>query len=143
MFYCETCRFVNSWPQGFSRSSGACEICGFATSCYDVQAGRLPASKPVKQVVMTLQDEAGFNLRDFTSQKTMRVVKVVQKTDRLAVVHAAPGDMASPLSDPIMFGSMIKDGRYVVRILWDNQLWRPYESDVTDLLTSISRSTKH
>lgn len=143
MFYCETCRFVNSWPQGIFRSGGKCEVCGHTATCYDVRASHLPEHKPVKQVMMTLQDDKGFSLDGFIAQRTMKVLKVVQRTDKMAVVNIVPGDAACPTTDPIMFGSVVRDSRYVVRILWDNQLWRPYESDVTDLLTSISRSKKH
>lgn len=53
MFYCDPCRIKRDWPEGFSKSSGACEICGKVARCNDVPSKLLPAPtmKPALKLV--------------------------------------------------------------------------------------------
>lgn len=44
MFYCETDRIKNGWPESLARSVGHCEVCGEERVCYDVPSSQLPES---------------------------------------------------------------------------------------------------
>jgi hypothetical protein len=42
MFYCEPCRKKNDWPESWSKSQGACEMCNKLARCNDVPSSALP-----------------------------------------------------------------------------------------------------
>lgn len=41
MFYCDKCRKKMSWPEGFSKSYGPCELCGKTSVCNEVHSKHL------------------------------------------------------------------------------------------------------
>jgi hypothetical protein len=45
MFYCNPCAEEQDWPLSFSKSFGACEMCGKVKACNDVPSRCLPPSK--------------------------------------------------------------------------------------------------
>jgi hypothetical protein len=42
LFYCDSCQKKNGWPEGYSHSRGACEVCGEQAMCHDVPSSALP-----------------------------------------------------------------------------------------------------
>jgi hypothetical protein len=42
MFYCDSCRDKNDWPDGLMKSFGPCECCGTTDRCSDVPGSQLP-----------------------------------------------------------------------------------------------------
>lgn len=44
MFFCETCRVRNGWPESMAQSLGACEMCNGLKVCYDVPSKLLPTN---------------------------------------------------------------------------------------------------
>lgn len=46
MFYCETCRLNNQWPEAIAKSSGRCECCGAEGQCHDRPSSSLPPAQP-------------------------------------------------------------------------------------------------
>lgn len=65
MFYCEKCREKNGWPEGLSRSRGACEVCGVhpAGGCYDVPSSHLPDNKPAVPAPFTAAEARALTVK--------------------------------------------------------------------------------
>lgn len=42
MFYCDSCRDKNEWPDGLMKSFGPCECCGNVAQCSDISSSQLP-----------------------------------------------------------------------------------------------------
>jgi hypothetical protein len=42
VFFCKECQEKNKWPEGFSRSTGPCEVCGKTADCFDIPSKFLP-----------------------------------------------------------------------------------------------------
>ncbi len=48
MFYCDSCRQENQWPESFVGSYGPCEVCGNVTFCNDRSSDQLPPARITK-----------------------------------------------------------------------------------------------
>lgn len=42
MYYCESCRVANAWPESPFRSYGPCEVCDQTAACNDMPSRALP-----------------------------------------------------------------------------------------------------
>lgn len=49
MFYCETCKEKNKYPESIMVSYGRCEICGETAECYDMPSAYLPKKDSPKE----------------------------------------------------------------------------------------------
>ena len=57
MFYCETCRAENDWPESLIQSHGKCELCDFVGQCHDRSSKDLP-SKAEPEVSLSIMHVA-------------------------------------------------------------------------------------
>lgn len=58
MFYCETCRKAEGWPETSGVSKGVCEICGSLGMCWDLPAS-MPPPKRQKQAAPAAHRDGG------------------------------------------------------------------------------------
>ena len=56
MFYCKACQDKYSWPDGFMKSHGPCEMCGKPSLCSDVPSRFLPVPATPASVERVLGD---------------------------------------------------------------------------------------
>lgn len=134
MFYCEQCRVINAWPKGIGQSFGPCEDCGQRRLCYDRPSNSLPRWSEKRSMSLCPLDEPGFSMESLEGRGEFNVHRVVSKADNRVVIEYGSGDLANPKTDPLIIGTVIKDGEYYVRVLWDNKLWRPWDQETDELL---------
>lgn len=138
MFYCERCRVINGFPQGIAPHYGPCEMCGNKAACWSVHSSQ--CKRPTqRKLVMTPAEKGDFSVDQLLGPKQMVVTKVLHREDRRAVVEFDEGDVNNPDSDPMIVGTIALYGDYVVRILWDQQLWRPVEDNVDQFLSMVKK----
>jgi len=50
MFYCNSCKESNNYPESLSKSIGSCKLCGAYGVCNDVQSHMLPTPKEREKI---------------------------------------------------------------------------------------------
>lgn len=145
MFYCETCRVVNGWPKGMTKSWGPCEVCDLRHHCYDRPSSSLPKYHETKRISLApLEGKHNdtFGMSDLLSQRHFRVIAIASRSPRRVVLDYATGDLADPATDPLIIGTIrTTPNDYSVRVLWNNKLWRPLDHD-TNAVMEIMESIK-
>lgn len=145
MYYCEACRIINDWPKGIGRSFGKCEVCNITSPCYDRPSSSLQTLLTAKRIsLLPLDSEkhADFKLSDLIGPRQFCVKQIVTRSPRRVVIDYHIGDVADPNSDPIIIGSIVSDGEYSVRVLWDNRLWRPWDRETDEFMDAIYNNIK-
>jgi hypothetical protein len=81
-----------------------------------------------------LIDEPGFSMANLMGQKQFRVFAVESQSPQRTVVEFGSGELADPEADPLIIGTIAVGTEYKVRVLWNNELWRPWDPDTDEFL---------
>lgn len=141
MFYCETCCIVNTFTTALPVCNyltlQLCVSCGRTRYCF-----RMPKNPETKSINLVLVDDAKFDMGQLIGVRQFKVVRILWQLPQRVALEYTSGDMADPTTDPLIIGIISHASEaFVVRVLWDNRLWRPSDPE-TDAFLHMMRGVK-
>jgi len=82
--------------------------------------------------------ELALDLHDLTNARVYRTIrsrKIDAGGSEYVIVEYDDGDLASPNSDPLVIGLLLRDGDYVPHAVWNNRIWSILTKESLSLLS--------